>query len=103
MTLDLTFTQRANLLIFLANHTGNVGVIRMCSKVIDTIEMTAEERKEHAYRVNANGRAEWNDEGGTKTFDLPEEAKPVLRGLLEAAPIRVADLGWYEPLVEQLV
>ncbi len=108
-TLSLDFQARINLVAVLDNQQGNLGTLRLCTRIVDKIELSEEEKRQIGYVVvpHPNGAQlpAWNRSATLPpkevTLQLEEASK--LREVLESCPFfKRSDLQWLEPLLQQL-
>ena len=102
-SMHLTITQRLNLGFLLGEQRGNVGHVRACSAIMDKIELSAEERAAAGVKSISNGIVQWQDNGEVvKSIDLTESERALVKSVVEAGPLRPADLAWANPLLGAL-
>ena len=84
MRIQLTTWQRAGLIMAVSQARGNVGVLRLGLEALEALEWTEEEREEIGYR-EVGGRAEWNEAGADRVWevDLGEKAARFVAGVVE--------------------
>ena len=108
-TLSLDFQAHMNVVAVLDNQQGNLGTLRLCTRIVEKIELSEEEKGQIGYVVvpHPNGAQlpAWNRNATLppKDVTLPPEEASKLREVLESCPFfKRSDLHWLEPLVQQL-
>lgn len=104
-SLTLPFYQRIMLWNVIGNHAApNLKEASVGLRVIEKLRLTDEEQIESEFAVNGQQYA-WklpDPDYGTKTVDLETDEAKALAAAVEAAPTRVIDAAWLQPLVDKL-
>lgn len=101
--MDLTVTQRIRLGIMLGEQRGNVALVRQCARLMDTIELSDEEREACKLRPLPNGLA-WDEDSsvGAVQYEFSAEDRDLIKRVVEAGPLQPSDLKWANPLLANL-
>jgi hypothetical protein len=104
-SLDLKFFQRVYLWNLIGSHTApSLKEAAVFLRIIEKIRLTDAEQRETEFGA-VNERYLWKspspDYGG-KTVEFEDEEAKALAAVIEAAPLRVNDAVWLEPLVKQI-
>ena len=104
-SLTLPFYQRVFLWNVIGNHAApNLKEASVGLRVIEKLRLTDEEQLESEFAVNGQQYG-WklpDPDYGTKTVDLETDEGKALAAAIEAAPTRVMDAVWLQPIVDQL-
>jgi hypothetical protein len=104
-SLTLPFYQRVFLWNVIGNHAApNLKEASVGLRVIEKLRLTDEEQLESKFAVNGQQYG-WNlpdPDYGTKTVDLETDEGKSLAAAIEAAPTRVMDAVWLQPIVDKL-
>ena len=108
-TLSLDFQARINVVAVLDNQQGNLGTLRLCTRMVEKIELSEDEKAQIGYVVvpHPNGAQlpAWNRNATLppKEVNLQPEEASKLREVLEPCPFfKRSDLHWLETLLQQL-
>lgn len=109
LTLTLNLETRVNLMTLLDVQQGNLGTLRLCNKLADKVELTAEERTAVGYTLipgpNGTSMPAWKTSTTIPdvTVTLENGEREKLRSIVEECPFfRRRDLLWIDPLLATL-
>lgn len=104
-SLDLKFYQRVYLWSTVGNHSApNLKEAAVFLRIIEKLRLTDQEQRETEFGTNGD-RHVWKNPApdyGSKTVELEDEEARALAAAIEAAPLRVNDAVWLDPLVKQM-
>jgi hypothetical protein len=104
-TLTLPFYQRVFLWNVIGNHSApNLKEASVGLRIIEKLRLTEQEQLESEF-TTAGQQYGWklpSEDYGTKTVDLETDEGKSLAAAIEAAPTRVMDAVWLQPIVDKL-
>ena len=109
ITITLGFEARINIVSVLDAQQGNLGQLRLLTRIANKVELSDEEKAAIGYVVvpHPNGAQlpAWNRNAGlpAKAVTLPWDEAQKLGEVLEACPyFKRTDLSWLEPIHSEL-
>jgi urease accessory protein UreE len=104
-SLTLPFYQRIMLWNVIGNHAApNLKEASIGLRVIEKLRLTDEEQTDTEFTTSGQQYG-WklpDPDYGTKTVDLETDEAKALAAAIEAAPTRVIDAVWLQPIVDKL-
>jgi len=109
VTITLGFEARINIVSVLDAQQGNLGQLRLLTRIANKVELSEDEKTAIGYVIIPHPSGAqlpaWNRNADltSKEVTLPWEEAQKLGEVLEACPFfRRADLGWIERLLNEL-
>jgi len=104
-SLTLPFYQRIMLWNVIGSHAApNLKEASVGLRVIEKLRLTDQEQTESEFTINGQ-QYNWklpSETYGTKTVDFEGDEAKSLAAAIEAAPTRVIDAVWLQPIVDKL-